>query len=784
MTALPPPPPPILYGTRIPAGNGFAEVIADFDFETFSPAGFIWDESAGKYRAPLGATRKGLPAVGAARYVEDPGAEVLTLSYDLKDGKGERRWRPGEIYPVDLFQHLAAGKLIEAHNVGFERWVWSKICVPKYRWPELPEAQLRCSMAKARAHALPGGLALLGQTLKLTQQKDKRGEALIKKFTYPRDPSKAKPSHRVLPSDEPEEFEAFQEYCDQDIRTEAAASARIPDLSPTELQYWQMDQAINRRGMQVDMESVNACLEILRQAYPKYNLRLATITDGAVTEATKVEALKEWLRSRGVPVGKKLDEETAEEILKTLEKGTIEREALGIRLMIGSAAVKKIYALSRRVSSDGRLHDMYTYYGGRTGRASGAGEDGPGVQGQNLPNSGPDVILCGDANCGKHYGASLDNCPWCGASEAFGDRKEWNPAAVEDALEIVRTLSLDAVEMFYGNAVKVVSGSLRGLLIAADDCDLVSSDFSSIEGVVTAFLAGEEWMMEVYRTHGKIYEATASQITGIPFEEFMRVAGYTDLTVDKWWLQPMTGKHHPMRKKIGKPGALGSGFGGWVGAWKRFGADEFLTDEEIKDGLKKWRKASPNIVEMWGGQFRGLPWDDNRYPEMYGLEGMCVSAILNPGQEFSYRQITYFVKGDVLYCRLPSGRTLDYHEPRLSQSTRQGGGYSISFMGFNSNALKGPLGWVRMELYGGILFQNCVQAIARDIMFNGMLTLEQNGYPIVLHTHDEPCAEVKKGWGSVVEFERLLTDTRRLPWCAGWPIKAAGGWRGRRYRKD
>lgn len=790
MTGMPPPPPPLFvladlrYGQQLRVGNSFSTVIAEFDFETFSPAGFEWDESAGKYRAPLGATRKGLPAVGAARYAEHPDAEVLTLSYDLKDGRGVRRWQPGELYPIDLFQHLAEGKLIEAHNVSFERWIWDKVCVPKYRWPELPVAQLRCNMAKSRAHALPGKLSTLGDALHLSQVKDTRGASLIKKFTHPRDPTKTKPAHRVLPTDEPEEFEAFQAYCDQDVRTEAEASSRVPDLSPVELRYWQMDQAINRRGMAVDIESVDACLDVLRQAYPKYNLRLSQITGGAVTEASKVEALKTWLKARGVKVGKSLDEEAIEDLLKGLEPDCVEREALEIRLMIGSAAVKKIYALSRRVASDGRLHDMYTYYGGRTGRASGAGEDGPGVQGQNLPNSGPEVFRCGDAGCGKHFGTHLDECPWCNASSAFADTKEWNPAAVEEALEVVRSRCLEAVEYFYGNAIKVISGSLRGLLIAAKGKRLICSDFSSIEGVVTAFVAGEEWMMEVYRTHGKIYEATASQITGIPFEEFMRVAGYTDLTKPQWWLDKMTGHHHPMRKKIGKPGALGSGFGGWIGAWKRFGADEFLTDAEIKDGLKKWRAASPNIVEMWGGQFRGLPWDDNRRPELYGLEGMCVAAILNPGQEFSYRQVTYFVKDDVLYCRLPSGRTLDYHEPRLYTSDRQTGGYAISFLGFNSNPTKGALGWVRMELYGGICFQNSVQAIARDIMFNGMLNLEEHGYPIVLHTHDEPCAEVDEGFGTVVEFERLLTDTSCLPWCVGWPIKAAGGWSGKRYRKD
>lgn len=772
------------YGEKLAAGIGYSTILAEMDFETFSPAGFVWDESVGKFRSPRGATKKGLSAVGAANYTLHPDAEVLHLAYDLKDGKGGRRWKPGESlnYLTDLFQHLAEGKLMEAHNVGFDAQVWENICVPKYGFPPLLHAQLRCSMAKARAHALPGKLSEIGDVLNLDLKKDKEGERLIKMFTHPRDPTAKDPRTRIMPEDEPEEFEKFRKYGDTDIGSEAEASSKIPDLGPTELAYWQMDQRINRRGMQVDMASVDACLAILDQVYPKYNLRLSTITGGQVSEASKVEALKKWLRERGVSVGKKLGEEEALEILKGLPEGSAEHEALTIRLMIGSAAVKKIYALKRRTTAAQRLHDMYTYYGARTGRATGAGEDGPGVQGQNLPNSGPLVYRCEDMTCRKFFGRHHEACPWCAST--FYVKKDWCPEAVEDALSVVHTRSLVAVEYFFGNAVKVISGSLRGLLVAGPGKRLICSDFSSIEGVVTAFVAGEEWMMEVYRTHGKIYEATASQITGIPFEEFMRVAGYTDLSKPNWWLEPMTGAHHPMRKKIGKPGALGSGFGGWVGAWKRFGADEFLTDEEIKDGLKKWRAKSPNIVEMWGGQFRGLPWDRDRRPELYGLEGMIVSAILHPGREFSYRMITYFVRNDVLYCRLPSGRTLDYHQPRLSPSTRDEGAYRITFWGHNSNPTKGPLGWICMELYGGIAFQNVVQAIARDIMFNGMLNLEERGYPIVLHTHDEPCAEVPEGWGSIEEFEAHLTDTRRLPWCTGWPIKAAGGWAGFRYRKD
>ena len=159
-----------------------------------------------------------------------------------------------------------------------------------------------------------------------------------------------------------------------------------------------------------------------------------------------------------------------------------------------------------------------------------------------------------------------------------------------------------------------------------------------------------------------------------------------------------------------------------------------------------------------------------------------MTAILTPGHSFSYRGITYTVRGDALYCQLLSGRYLTYHRPRLGDSTRRIGEKTISFEGWNTNPKYGPIGWVRMETYGAKLTENIVQATARDIQVYGLLALERAGYPIVLHVYDEDVAEVREGEGSIEEFERIMST---MPaWASGWPIKASGGWRGKRYRKD
>lgn len=759
-----PTPPPSLEslpaGYRLRAGLGFATVLPDFDFETYSEAGYQWDEAAGKWRSldGYGAQSKGLPAVGAAVYSESLTCEVLSLAYDLKDGAGRRHWRPGQLPPLDLFRHIAAGGLLEAWNAGFESWIWDNVCRPRMGWPPLPREQLRCAMAKARAFALPGGLDNAGAVVGASQQKDPEGTRLLRKFTMPRTPTKADPRRRIRPEEDAVDGPKLYAYNVQDIRAEAEVSSLVPDLSAEELENWQLDQRINRRGVQVDRDAVENCLAIIEQAFARYNAELREITGGI--EASKVQQLQGWLAGRSVYLDS-MDEEAIDAALLRPDLPPDARRALEIRQTIGSAAVKKLYGMRHRSTRAGRLHDLFLYHATRTGRTT-----GEGVQPTNMPNSGPEVRKCADATCGRHYGAMLDACPHCAAPAWASGVEEWGPDAVETALAVISFRSLDYVEMVFGagQALAVVSACLRGLFIAADGHELICSDYSAIEAVGLAAIAGEEWRLEVFRTHGKIYEMSAAKITGIPFEEFLRH-------------KSETGQHHPMRKKVGKVAELASGYQGWVGAWKAFDAPG--TDEEIKAAILAWRAASPAIVELWGGQFRGRPWDADYRPELYGLEGMAVAALTNPGRWFEYRGIGYFYQGAALYCRLLSGRLLTYHRPRLDPSPR--GGWEISFEGWNTNPNNGPKGWIRIKTWGGRLTENVIQATCRDIQWFGMRALEARGYPIVLHVYDENVAEVPRGFGSVAEFESIMSTMP--PWAADWPVRASGGFRARRYRK-
>jgi DNA polymerase len=395
--------------------------------------------------------------------------------------------------------------------------------------------------------------------------------------------------------------------------------------------------------------------------------------------------------------------------------------------------VKKLYALRAQTASDGRVHGMYQMHATHHGRTGGYGPQ--------------------PANLFKG---------------------EWHtPAEVDQALNLLKSRSLAVLEAAYPGRgpLDVVNNVLRSLFVAGPGCELISSDYSAIEGVVLAALAGEQWMLEVFHGHGMIYEAQISRMTGIPFEEFVRY-------------KRETGKHHPLRQQ-GKLAVLSGGYGAWLGGWKAFGADEYYEDDAaLKSAILAQRESVPAIVEFWGGQTRDRFRDSER-EELYGLEGAAILAIEHPGTCYRVGLIAFQVGADdVLYMQLPSGRFIRYHQPRLRPSSRS---YArpweleISYWGWNTNPKKGPPAWIEMDLYGGVLTQNATGGTARDIMQHGLKNLDAAGYPIVMQTYDEAVAEVPAGFGSVEEFEACLND---LPdYARGWPVRAKGGWRGPRYGK-
>lgn len=746
---------------RIPVGHSHSTALAGMDFETFSLAGYYWYPDKKKWSGPeYGRGKKGLALVGAAAYSEHPSTEVLSLAYNLRDGRGPQLWLPGMPPPQDLFDHIARGKLIQAWNCLFEWRIWHRVCVERLGWPPLPQYQLRDAMEKARAWALPGALGNCGKVLDLQTKKLTNGRKLLNKFSMPQNPTAKNPSTRHLPQDFPDDAADLYEYNIVDTDTEGEASLRTPDLSDDEQTFALYTRECNIRGVAFDSEAVDNMIATLNDAYAYYNAELRAVTGGVVEDANQLQPLSRWFTEQtGHPVDS-LDDATLSALLDQALPDHV-RRALEIRKMLSLAGVKKLWAMQRMATREKRLCDLFVYHGARTGRDTGAD-----VQSQNLAKAGPALRWCEDMTCGKPYAQHLATCPHCGASEQFSRAAEWSFEATDDVIEAFKTRNFRHVEAVFGNVFESANGCLRGLLIAAEDHDLLCSDYSSIEAVVAAVIAGEQWRIDAFMEKKDIYLLSASAITGTPYEEYLAY-------------KEQHGTKHPDRQKIGKPAELGLGFGGWVMALYQFGYDG--TEDEAKNVVVPWREASPNIVEMWGGQVRGKPWRPTSF-ELYGLEGCAIAAVQNPGEAYAYRGFTYVVKDDVLYCRLLSGRLLTYHKPRLAPHSKWEGQSQLSFEGWNTNPKMGGIGWIRIETYGGRLFENVVQATARDIMAHAVVNLEQAGYPLVLRVHDELVAEVPKGYGSVEHFEHIMAT---LPdWAAGWPIRAAGGWRGKRYRKD
>lgn len=759
-------------GTQFVAGIGVATVLPDFDFETYSEAGYRWDPHLRKWKSLPGIAQqnRGLSVVGTRNYVQHPSFEILSLSWDLKDGTGKHWWRPEPgvsvrytghsddcalglgspacdcstgYHPYPLLEYVAADGLIEAWGSSFEWQVWNFYCVPVLGWPPLRQEQMRDGMAKARASAYPGALGPVGEVLKLTERKDPEGERLIRKLTVPRNPTKGNPELRWTPFTAKEDFQRFYAYNVQDIVTEAEAGARIPDLTQRELAVWLADFRINMRGMQIDRESVDDCISIIEQVEAKYNAELRALTHGAVQSYTEVEKILEWARHQGVYLFS-LDEASITQALERKDYPPAVLRVLRIRQMLAFGSVKKYYALRAQTTAESRLYDQYVYYGAHTGLWNGRA-----VQPANLYKG----IF-------KH------------------------PDEVERALSIIRTRCLELIEYEYPDhdALEIVASCLRSMIVAKPGHRLISADFTSIQAVATSCIAGEQWRIDVFRGHGKMYEMMASLLTGKPLEYYLNY-------------KKEHGKHHEDRQTYGKIPVLSADFGAWVTGWKRFGAEKLGDDETIKRLILKTRDRIPNIVKLWGGQtinkFDRAP-DGSFAPEqqcLHGLEGAAISAVLEPGKAFGYRGIVYQMHEDILYCRPPSGGFIRYHAPRLQRSTRQWAApweMELSYEGWNTNQQKGPIGWIRMDLYGGVQTQNSISHMCREIQADTILRLEDHGYPVVMHTHDENVVEVPDSFGSVADYMRLV---RILPpWAVcddgqPWPVKVPDAWECLRYGK-
>ncbi len=617
---------------------------------------------------------------GVYAYADSPAFEVLLFAYSF-DG-GETRVidiAQGEELPGEVAEAVFDGSVVKtAFNANFER-----TCLSKYFGRYLPPESWHCSAVQAAVLALPRSLEDVGAVLGLDERKMKEGKELIRYFCVPCKPTKANGGRRRnLPCHAPEKWELFKAYCMRDVDVEKAIRRKLCKfpIPEGEMELYRLDQRINDRGVPVDMGLVRQAV-VCERLHKEVVMRRAYELTG-LENPNSVAQLKGWLGENGVEA-ESLSRKAVAELIEESD-GEVE-ELLRLRLLMAKTSVKKYEAMERSVCSDGRVHGLLQFYGAnRTGRWAGRL-----VQVQNLPQN-----------------------------------------HIEDlglARRLVREGRFEDVEMLYDSTPKVLSELIRTAFVPEPGCRFVVADFSAIEARVLAWLAGERWRLEVFSSHGKIYEASASAMFHVPIEEVT--------------------KGSPLRQK-GKIAELGLGYGGAAGALVSMGALEMgLSEDELPSLVAAWRRANPHITQFW--------WD---------VDKAAVEAVTKRTGTRAGR-ITFEYRSGILFVMLPSGRKLAYVKPRLA--VNKFGREGLTYEGISENKK-----WGRIETYGPKLVENIVQGTARDLLAEAMLRVERKGYPIVMHCHDEIIAEVPEGMGSVEEMCEVMAV--RPSWAEGLPLRADG----------
>lgn len=640
---------------------------------------------------------------GAQKYIASPDFEILLFAYSLDGAPVEVvDFAQGEILPAWVAEAIISPEYIKhAYNAPFE---WG--CLSKYIGRQLPPEQWRCTMFHGLYAGYTAGLSATGKALGLPEDKQKlnTGKALIRYFCVPCSPTKTNGGRtRNYPRHSPERWELFKEYCKQDVVTEMEIERRlsaipVPDFVQKE---WETDLIINSRGVAVDMDLVNGALDLGNSVRSQLMQEAAQLS--GLDNPNSVSQLTGWFETEMDEEISDLRKSTVADLLERKNNsGTVQR-MLEIRQELGKTSTKKYDAIDAAVCPDGRVRGLLQFYGAnRTGRWAGRL-----VQVQNLPRTYTEPL--------------------------------------ELARDLVKRRSLDALKAVYGGVSDTLSQLIRTAFIASPGNVLIDADFSAIEARVISWLAGEDWRLEVFRTHGRIYEASASQMFGVPLERIKK-----------------GNPEYALRAK-GKVAELALGYQGSTGALINMGALKMgIPEEDLPDIVNRWRETNRRIRDLW-----------------YKMDAAAVQVISQGGsvglnclviaREFDYNQNT-----DCMTITLPSGRKLYYIAPQLGLN--RWGNPSITYMGVNDKNK-----WGRIETYGGKLVENCVQAIARDCLAQAIEHLEEAGLPVIFHIHDEVVIDCPPDAATLEEVVRIMS--RPIPWAPGLPL-GADGWVGTYFKKD
>lgn len=654
-------------------------------------------------------------AAGSYRYILDPSFEILLFAYSL-DGMPVEviDVASGQVIPLWLKNALKNPLYVKhAYNAAFEWFALSKYL----GW--LPPDQWRDTMLHALYCGYPASLDAAGRAMGLPEDKKKltTGKALIRYFCVPCKPSNANGNRtRNLPKHDPAKWKLFKEYNGQDIVTEMEIDRRLSAFPvPAFVQkQWETDLTMNARGVTADMEMVSGALVI--GATVKSQLMAEARQLSGLDNPNSIKQLARWLTEATDSDAEitSVTKETVATMLKQPQPANVQR-MLEIRQELGKTSTKKYDALETCIADDGRVRGLLQFYGAnRTGRWAGRL-----VQVQNLP------------------------------------RTYTHP--LPPARQLVKDRNIDGLRLMYGSINDTLSQLIRTAFVATPGNVLIDADFSAIEARVISWLAGQEWRLEVFRTHGKIYEASASQMFHVPIEKIKK------------------GNPEYALRQRGKVAELALGYQGGVSAMRRMDTGhnlDDLSDDEVKGIVDRWRETNSMIRDLWNI-----------------VDSAAVTVITNGGaqtirSETTDAVITLACELDIITgtrymtILLPSGRKLYYPSPEIG--VNRWGNPSVSYMGQNQTTKR----WEKVETYGGKLVENIVQAIARDCLAIAIENLEAQGLHVVFHIHDEVVIDTP-AWADEDTMLDTVTKimTKPIPWAQALPLNA-DGWVDKFFKKD
>lgn len=635
---------------------------------------------------------------GLYKYVQPSDFEILLFAYSFDDEPVEvvDLTQKGRTLPQRVLWALQDPNVKKtAFNAAFEWYCINKFFVS-------PLEQWACTMVHAYYAGYAGGLGLVAEAMGMPpdKKKDTAGKALIKLFCCPNGKkTKKHPYDRVLPKHEPEKWQLFIEYCRQDVVVEKAIKERLDKypLPEQEQRYWIMDQAINSGGVGTAMPLIDGALYIKDAVEQelKENIRAITGTDNPNSD----DQVKAWIfETAGIEV-KSLEKKVVEDVLDAVSAFPEVVTVLNLRKQLKKSSLAKYATLKDGTCADGRFRGMLQFYGAKTGRWAGRA-----VQPQNLP---------------RNYMATLDT-----------------------ARELVMQKNVEGLKMIYGNVQDTASQLIRTAFVPVEGCIFAVADYSAIEARVIAWLAGENWKLDVFRTHGKIYEASASAMFGVPLEKITK-----------------GNPEYELRAK-GKVAELALGYQGGAGSLISMGALKMgLEEEELPDIVRRWRASNPRIKDLW-----------------WKLDRAAVQCVKYGTPQYLQKGIVLSRDREYLFITLPSGRQLFYLHPGILPN--RWGDDAISYEGRGVSKK-----WVTLETYGGKLTENIVQAIARDCLAEAMYKLHCAGYKICFHVHDEVILEIPED-DSVYNLDNAIKIMCEPPaWAPDLPLNA-DGFTSDYYKKD